>query len=325
MQGSSEHVILMEKPQWGIDASPLWSVCRSGNFPTAISCDVIVDWSHCSFAPVSHIAAAAAVQSAAYSFGFHTSCIPSNSADRYIARMDYYKMVGIEHNDGFIRHAERDRFLPLSRIEEFGANEVAAKLRSTVTSHLSFSESAVDMMDYAFGEVLDNVLQHSKTLAPGIACSQFYQRGNYVDVCVADCGRGVPASMSNNLGYRGLDDNALLVKAFDKFTGEYFGVPDYGSSEVSGGMGLWIAANIVKALSGHIWVVSMGSAIDVSVKGIESVSGMYFPGTVVCMRFPVSDKVISGDDVFGNGSKQPTRWTPGDSWWYEGSDDEVLW
>lgn len=283
------------------------------------------DWTGCGFASISHIAAVAAVQSAALAYRMPRSCIPSKVADQYISRMDYYKIAGIEHEEKFIRHPENDRFLPLAQIEEFGANLVASRLRSTVTSHLAFSESAIDMVDYAFGEVLDNVLQHAKALSPGVACSQYYPTGNFVEVCIADCGRGIVASMANNPSYSGLNDDALLAKAFERFTGEYFGVPAYGSPNVSGGMGLWVAANVVRALGGHIWAVSRGNAIDVSTSGIQSVSGMYYPGTVVTMRFPVTSKTISGDDIFGNGSDQVARWTPSDSWWYEGSDEDVLW
>lgn len=319
------HKIAVPGAPWGIDASPLWGICWRGNFPSEVPCPSEADWSGCGFASVSHIAAVAAVQSAALAYRMPRLCEPSVSADQYISRMDYYKIVGIEHKEGFTRHPEGDRFLPLSQIEEFGANLVASRLRTTVTSHLPFSDSAVDMVDYAFGEVLDNVLQHAKAPSPGVACSQYYPNGNFVEVCIADCGRGIAASMANNSSYSGMDADSLLAKAFDRFTGEYFGVPVYGSPNVSGGMGLWVAANVVRALGGHIWVVSRGNAVDVSESGTQCIPGMYYPGTVVTMRFPVTDKAVSGDDVFGNGSCRIARWTPDDSWWYEGSDDDVLW
>ena len=319
------HTISVPSAPWGVDASPLWGICLRGNFPENVPCATEADWSLCGFASVSHIAAVAAVQSAAMAYRMPRSCRPSAAADRYVSRMDYYKIVGIEHEEPFSRHPEGDRFLPLSQIEEFSANDVASRLRSTVTSHLSFSDSAIDMMDYAFGEVLDNVLQHAKAPCPGIACSQYYPSGNFVEVCIADCGRGIASSMAGNAEYSGLTRDELLAKSFDRCTGEFFGVPAYGSPNVSGGMGLWVAANVVRALDGHIWVVSRESAVDVSASGVHPLSGMYYPGTIVTMRFPVSDKTVSGDDVFGNGRIETARWTPSDSWWYEGSDDDVLW
>lgn len=319
------HTIVIQSAPRGCSASPLWGICFPGNFPTYLPCPVEADWSGCGFASVSHIAAVAAVQSVSLAHRMERTCVRSADVDRYIARMDYYKIAGIAHEEGFVRHPENGRFLPLSQIEDYGANLVASRLRATVTSHLSFSDSAVDMMDYAFGEVLDNVLQHAKAPCPGVACSQYYPNGNYVEVCIADCGRGIAASMANNASYSDMGEEELLAKAFERYTGEYFGIPAYGSPNVSGGVGLWVAANVVRALDGYIWVVSKNNAVEVSASGTRCVPNMYFPGTIVTMRFPVSDKVVSGNDIFGNGRSEATRWTPHDSWWYEGSDDDVLW
>lgn len=319
------HTIIIRSAPYGIDASPLWGICAEGNFPHSIPCDTIADWSQCRFASISHIAAVTAVQNASYESGMHRSCVPSSSVNQYISRMNYYELAGIDHEECFTRHSERDKFLPMAQIEDHNANDIATRLRSTVTSHLPFSESAVDMMDYAFGEVLDNVLQHSRTYSRGIACSQYYPHGNYVEICIADCGQGIPKSMSGNHLYSGLDDGDLLIKAFDRFTGEYYGIPSYGTSRVSGGMGLWTASNIARALGGYIWAVSTGSALEVSSSGTKRIDGEYFPGTIICMRFPVTSRVVTGDDILGNSSNDAVRWTPSDSWWYEGSDEDVLW
>lgn len=324
MSGRTHEMVIWNAPR-GMASSPLWDICRKGNFPTDIPCHIRANWKFCKFASVSQIAAAAIVQSAANSSGMNCESIPSATADRYISRMDYYKMAGIKHDEDFLRHSEGDRFLPLTKIEVYKTNEIAERLKSMVISHLSFSDSAVDLMQNAFGEVLDNVLQHAKTSVPGLSCSQYYPKDNFVEVCIVDCGCGISASMANNPAYSDLDDEDLLKTAFDRYTGEFYGVPAYGTANVSGGMGLWIAANIVRALGGRIWAVSRENAIEISPEGSKSFGGMYFPGTIICMRFPVTNRVITGDEVFGNGNQSAMRWSPSESWWYEGSDDEVLW
>lgn len=312
-------------PPREMGSSPIMSLCARGNFPESFPHGLEANWSACSFVSISQIAAVAEVQSAVQSHGGSCSCRPSAFIDQYISRMDYYRLLGINHPEGFKRHAAEDRFLPLSPIGESGANEVAAQLRATVTSHLAFSSSAIDMIDWAFGEVLDNVLQHSRTSVPGLVCSQYYRMGNYVEVCVVDCGCGIPVSMGRNPSYAGLDGDALLARAFERETGEFYGNSDYGTSRVSGGMGLWATANIIRALDGRIWSVSLGHAVEVSPTGTSALPGMYYPGTIICMRFPVTDKEITGDAVLRNGELSPVRWSPSDSWSYEGNDDDVLW
>lgn len=51
--------------------------------------------------------------------------------------------------------------MPLKRLSNNEINDIATQLRETITSHLDFDSSAVDMIDYSFGEILDNVLMHS--------------------------------------------------------------------------------------------------------------------------------------------------------------------
>ena len=306
-------------------SSPIYGICRAGNFPEVLGTAIEADWSRCSFASVSQIAAVAAVQIASSHIGMRQSAIPSPSADTYVSRIGYYETVGIPHLENFTRRSANDRFMPLAIIEEHRTNDVAAGLRKTVTSHLPFSASATDMMDYAFGEVVDNVLQHSKSFSPGLACSQFYPTGNYVEVCIADCGVGIAKSMADNPAYSGLSPDGLMAKAFEQGAGQYVGVPSFGSDRVSLGMGLWTAANVVRVLGGNIWAVSKSCGIDVSESGTFPVNGLYFPGTLICMRFPVTDTEVSERDVLGTGSDLPVRWSPSDGWHYDGEDDDILW
>jgi hypothetical protein len=87
--------------------------------------------------------------------------MPSKKVDGYVSRMDFYQVLEIEHQEAFFRHSEGDRFMPLKRLSNNEINDIATQLRETITSHLDFDSSAVDMIDYSFGEILDNVLMHS--------------------------------------------------------------------------------------------------------------------------------------------------------------------
>lgn len=241
-----------------------------------------------------------------------------------MSRMNYFNQIHCPHAENFARHAEKDRFLPLTKIDD-SANDTATKLRATVTSNLSFTKSAQEMMDYAFGEVIDNVLTHSKTKAPGLVCSQYYANMSYVEVCVADSGIGIPQTMSQNPRYRGTSDANLLAKAFERDTGEYFGRTDFGSNEVSGGMGLFVTARVARALGGYVWAVSHGSAIEISESGTRTLTGYYYPGTVMCMRFPLSDKDVTRDEVLCDGSRDILRWSETDGFYTEEEDGPILW
>jgi anti-sigma regulatory factor (Ser/Thr protein kinase) len=315
--------IYVKNPPFGNEACPIILTCKEGNFPKNLSVGIHVDWTDCSFVSVSQLAAITEVQMAAEIAGY-ADYATMGPAKQYMARMDYFKRLKWSYSEEFTRHPEMYRFLPLTEIDD-SANDTATKLRATVTSHLSFTESAQDMMDYAFGEVIDNVLTHSKTSASGLVCSQYYANMNYVEVCVADSGIGIPQTMSRNPLYQGTSDAELLAKAFELNTGEYIGRTDYGTNEVSGGMGLFITSRVAKALSGHVWAVSYSSAIEISDSGTRTLSGLYYPGTVICMRFPLSNKIVTRDEVFDDGNKDTLRWTETGGFYAEEEDGLSLW
>lgn len=324
---SAECRIRVSAPPYGIENSPIFGLCGSNAFQFIPGGTFVVDWGSCGFASVSQICAVASTALRAKEIGCFCSSIPSDTIDGYVSRVDFYRVLEIDHREKFIRHSENDRFMPIKKLSDSDVNEIATQLRTTVTSHLSFADSVIDMIDYSFGEILDNVLMHSKAPGTGLACSQFLPNGNYVEVCVSDCGVGIAETMAKNKLYADKDMVELMALAFDKGTGEYVGKDQFSDDRTSGGMGLRIASNVATALGGHIWAVSRKQSIHISKQGIRSFgSGRYFPGTVISMRFPVTDMKLTGDDVLDDGSSKTVRWNTHDSWNYEGSDeDDVLW
>lgn len=242
-------------------------------------------------------------------------------------RMDYCKVLGIERDEGFTRHDPCDRFVPLTRIpiDEMSADPggTADMLTRVIKSNTGFTGSAVDIMSLAFSEVMDNIVQHSEAKSPGIAGAQWFPNLGYVEICVADCGIGISRSMSANDDYHGMSDGELLEKAFEYQAGQWYGRSVFGSREVSGGVGLCYSAGLTRALGGHLWAVSHGSSVHISETGIERLSGMYYPGTVIVMRIPNTGRELLDTDVFPDGRGLPLRYEPGEGQYLE--EDDALW
>ena len=57
-------------------------------------------------------------------------------------------------------------------------------------------------------------------------------------------------------------------------------------------MGLAFAARLVKVTEDHVWTVTRGSAIHVSSNGTETMDGLYYPGTLIVMRIPETEREI---------------------------------
>lgn len=240
--------------------------------------------------------------------------------------MNYYKIRGVKRDEGFSRHAAEDRFVPLSEIpvdeNEADPNGVASMLRSVITSHLDMSESLSDMLDYSFGEMLDNIVQHSRSVSPGVAGAQYYKDGCYVEVCVADAGVGIAKSMNGNPSYKGFDKDRLVSMAFQDKTGEFYGQSKFGTSHVSAGMGLAFAARLVRAVGGHIWAITGNTALHISSTGEKSIHGLYYPGTLIVMRVPETEDEIPKSAMICGGNDLPIRWNPDDGIY---TDNDPLW
>ena len=86
--------------------------------------------------------------------------------------------------------------------------------------------------------------------------------------------------------------NELVTLAFEAKTGEWFGCSEVGTNKVSGGMGLAFATRLAKVTEGHVWTVTRGSAIHVSSNGTETMDGLYYPGTLMVMRIPETEREI---------------------------------
>ena len=57
-------------------------------------------------------------------------------------------------------------------------------------------------------------------------------------------------------------------------------------------MGLAFAARLAKVTEGHVWTVTRGSAIHVSSNGTETMDGLYYPGTLIVMHIPETEREI---------------------------------
>lgn len=318
-------------PEFGIAASPIVSLCRNGNLPEDPSSGLDAEWGTVTFASVSQLGALAAIQLCGKTRGVmqHVDCDKSSNAFGYMQRANYFSVLGINAPEDFVRHDTSTRLLPISQIpiDELQAQpgEIATRAKELILSHVRLSKSVEDNLNLSLGEIIDNVVQHSRASAPGIACAQYYRDagGPFVEICVADCGIGIPASMAENPDYAGKSDGDLLALAFERKTGQWYGHSKAGTHEVSGGMGLSYATSLARATGGHIWAVSHSAAVHVCAEGTNQINGLFYPGTLMVVRIPETESEVSEIEMRGEGADSPSYWNQVDGAYTES--DEALW
>ena len=249
--------------------------------------------------------------------------LPNSEVGTYLTRMDFFKVQDIVREEHFQRHDSDMRFLSLTPIEwDANANEIPSKLRNIVLAKTEVDESLVGALDYAFGEIVDNVLTHSRAHVEGLVGAQYYPAKSFVEFCVADGGVGVAQTLRGNPAYSTLCDSELLVKSLDYGVGENTWDFRDDAQGYGCGFGLTFAARLVEATQGDLWMVSNGAGIRLSKDGLTVYDGYNVIGTVICMRIP-SNVRVSEDDVLRNGVLSPYGWNSADG--HDNKIDDTLW
>lgn len=329
----NEMTVNVRTPGYPMESFPLDGLCVRGNIATPEPFDIFrFDMRRLSFASISQIVAIAQLYVWANHLHADVSLgdIPPD-VEQYASRMDLYKLIGVAHRESFARHMSDDRFVPLRRITDYeDVNAIAADLTNVVMRRLTVDESVRNAVDFSFGEILDNIVQHSGSPIGGVAAAQYYPNKHYLELCVSDSGRGIPSTMASNCAYRSLTSSQLMAKAFEEGCGERVGAEFLGQDGAGMGMGLTIAERFVRKCGGIMWVVSSNEAVTVTSAGVAGSKAYWYPGTILVMRVPTNmGTVINADDIYpGRGYTGRFSWNKDDGFFSvsdDGGADNLLW
>lgn len=123
-------------------------------------------------------------------------------AFRYLQRMDFFKLSGVDLPESFMRHDARGRFVPLHRVDGSLARKVD-QLSQQIASCIFPAQAdlddpertgSFDIVAYAVSELMNNIIQHAR--APGFVSVQRYPNRPFVCIGIADCGIGIRQSFA---------------------------------------------------------------------------------------------------------------------------------
>ena len=236
--------------------------------------------------------------------------------------MNVYRILGISDGEDFCRHDPRGNFIPIERIDSVEKPPIVSNMiKDMVMSHIAggvWSPSGI--LDMSFSEIMDNIISHSESPSFGIVGAQYYQNSknnstDYVEMCVADGGQGIVASMGANPNYKDFTPEEMMRRAIEQGYGQYIGMPAFVNEKTSGGMGLAYPNRLVRALGGKMWIVSHQYALEVSSDGINEISGLFYPGTIVSIRLPVKPgAVVMMSQMFPGQEDVPITWCSQEGW-----------
>ena len=242
---------------------------------------------------------------------------PSDRTANYLKRMNFYRLLGIDAPEGFTRHAPSGNFVAMIKLYDDDQHQRATDaMGDLILAHLFGGRWApADMLNMSLSEIMGNIPVHSASVSHGIVGAQYYPSKEIVEICVADSGRGIVASMGDNPSYEGFSDDQKMMCALEEGYGQYYGRPDFSGVNTSAGRGLMYPTRLTKALDGRMWVVSHSHTLEVSGSGVRSVDGLFYPGTLVSLRLRVSERdVIRASQIFTGAADVPIILDPQNGW-----------
>lgn len=203
---------------------------------------------------------------------------------------DYEKHPLDELNSRFAPYHTKN-FIPLICFPN-AHNDKDSKIREKVISaidnifknQLKLKGSILQAIYYLVSELTQNIADHSNS-EKGILFAQFYPSKNYMDVCIADYGKGLLQTYLDSGKYKvESDEEAVNSAVFGKSTKD---LPE------SRGFGISTSRNmLVKGLKGKFLLLSGRSFFIQTTERQELISipeEYYYNGCYVALRIPILD------------------------------------
>lgn len=209
---------------------------------------------------------------------------------RYLQRMNLLALCGWDYEEeNFQRRDEAKRFIPLEEIP-VDTDELAARFAACIApGGEDYEHPLAGLYDTAFyliTELANNVRQHS--MGTGYLVAQTTQLDGFVRIAIADCGKGIPEVLRSSglTANETLSDNESILRALE---------PKVSSrgQPTNEGVGLTLSARVTQLLGGAVMINSRKGIIicdkDDHRRGITSLGGAGFPGTLVTLVIPKAD------------------------------------
>ncbi len=218
-------------------------------------------------------------------------------AFRYLQRINFFAVCGLQMAEDFRRHDAGSRFVELRRIGGEGSASVAEL--STDIAHCISPDAAevddpeqsglFDVIEYSVSELALNVNQHAR--ATGFAMAQYTPRTDLARVAIADHGIGILRSFTENgspVCKPGWTDTDAISAALQPKISSKLHLPSPWGDPVNAGVGLTLLKELCVQTGGHFFLASgngvflqMAGSGQAQIKTLPS----YFQGTICVLAF----------------------------------------
>lgn len=183
---------------------------------------------------------------------------PNTVAGNYLVQSGFLEVMGETSFPASV--ARPDRTVRLTRIAR--SSEIPGFANSVMDILQIDDEELAGAVKYSLIELLRNVVQHSASTGGGVAMAQYYPKTGLVEICVADMGLGIKATI--NEAYPEIDTHLQALKlATLPHVSRTFKPGGYTSMSDNAGLGLFFIKQITSLSKGSFFLGSKDALVDI--------------------------------------------------------------
>ena len=213
--------------------------------------------------------------------------IDDRSKLSYVQRMNFFKELGITEPEKFRRWNSEGRFLPIQSFCSVDYLDIPEKLNNIISTKIRIEKSAKVFIDYCLCEIVDNVINHSKSPF-GWVVAQSYPAKGTIRILVLDLGIGIHESLTGEVEseFSKLSPKEALAICANKGVtrGREHGV----------GNGLFHTSELIKLNQGNMTIYSGEHALMKSINTSKVIESPFFRGTAVYLNISSRNPVDYG-------------------------------
>ncbi len=211
----------------------------------------------------------------------------------YLARLDFFKSIGQQRAEGFKRHNEAGRFIPIRLIEtERDAFKAADAVCDLVLHQFTNQREFLPALEWAIAEIVDNIQLHAASATPGVLVGQHYPEKQRIEFGIVDNGRGLMGSLSETFSLA--THVEAIAKALER------GVTR--DKKIGQGNGLAGSLEIIQCNKGTLQLISGDAIFECSPRypegEIRSLECSW-PGTGIFLSLNTANPVDLNDTFLG--------------------------
>lgn len=180
-------------------------------------------------------------------------------AGSYLVQSGFLELLG---EGKYPPAADRpDRIVKLTRIAT--SSQIPAFASSVMAILRIEDEELAGAVQYAFIELLRNVVQHSSSHGGGVAMAHYYPTTGLVEICVADVGLGIKATINEAYPEIDTDLRAIKLATLPHVSRTFAPSSGYTKMSDNAGLGLFFIRQIASLSGGSFFLASRKGLVDI--------------------------------------------------------------